>query len=514
MSRTLASTAALLLGLAAPVFPQDISLTSKLTRWRISAEHFSVDANENLGLVGVHLDVLEPFRAVPDVFVGAGGYAAVVGNRGGLVLGGLTLGYTRELWEHWNVELAVFAGGGGGGGGQEFDGFVYRPHVALEREIGLLALRVELAKLEQPDGELDDTHLAFGFTLPSELLLARETGRSRLIPDEALIERKIRISPAYLVLDPDSGSQLDSGPATSDIEMLGIRLDYFVSDFLFFPVEAYGAIDGGADGFAMGMAGIGTSWPTPWERARVELRGLVGTGGGGGVSTGGGYLWQARAGIAAELIGNLSLELGGGLTSFPDGDFDATTWTAGIGWSSRSPELSLDYPRSRLLREGVSGEDAQVTTSRFQLLNKIYSPPSSAVKKDGSEYDSALSLIGLGFEQPVSGRFALTGRAFSAYDGDVGGYAEGLLGAKYEVSPFGDDAHSFSVTGEAGAGGGGGVDVGDGLIFHLSAGYRFAFGERLSFLFDIGKVEASDGSFEGESYTFGLAWHLPRAYFR
>ena len=74
-----------------------------------------------------------------------------------------------------------------------------------------------------------------------------------------------------------------------------------------------------------------------------------------------------------------------------------------------------------------------------------------------------------------------------------------------------EPAH-FNVTAEVGAGGGGGVDTGGGLVYQLSAGYRVALTERISFMFDIGKTE-TDGSFEAETYTLGFGLHLPRAYF-
>ena len=81
--------------------------------------------------------------------------------------------------------------------------------------------------------------------------------------------------------------------------------------------------------------------------------------------------------------------------------------------------------------------------------------------------------------------------------------------------PFGEDEqHAFLVHAQAGAGGGGGADVGSGLIFHGSVGYGYRISERLDLTLEYGRLEASKGTFEAESFLAGLSWNLNQVFFR
>jgi hypothetical protein len=497
-----------------PLAAQDLALESLPTRWRFSVEHFEIDDDENLGLAGAHLDLLQPFRHQPDLYVGVGAYGAAAGQRGGLFVGGVTLGWLKEVWPGWNADVGIFAGGGGGGGGGEAEGLMLRPHLALEREIGLSALRFELARVDFPDGDIADTHLSFGLTLPSEILRARHAERAFEVPERALVRRHVRVRAIGARLDPDAGSKRRSGGMLEDsIEGLGAGVDYFVDEYLYIPVEALGAVGGGVSGFAMAQAGLGLSLPLAIEDMSLEARGQLGAGGGGDVDTGGGYSWSAFVGLRARVREQLGLELGYGRLVFPDGDFEADTLVAGLTWSFDGTELALDYPRGRLLREGLSRRRAELSRTRIELVDKIYLPASDARKTDGSEYDSTLQLIGLRIEQPVWHGIAITGAAYTAWEGDIGGYAEGFLGLKAETRPFADERHVFTVGAEVGAGGGGGTDVGSGLIYQFSGGYRYEFSPELALALEGGVLETDQGSFDAEMYQVGLVWNLGRALF-
>ena len=492
---------------------QDIALDSEMARWRATGEVFSSDI-DRLGLFGLHLDLMEPFRTFPDIFLGVGGYGAVTGSRGGLFVGGLTAGWRKEVYEDWNLELGIFGGGGGGGGNPEFSGLLLRPYVAVERQLGLVGLRLEAARVDQPDGDLEDTHIAFGITLPAEILEARESSRSRHIPGRAIARRTLRARALAARFDAGEGSTRRTGGPQSDYEVVGFGIDYFLTPQLFFPLEVHGAVGGESDGFAMGMAGIGGAMPLGTDRVRLELKGLLGAGGGGDVGTGGGWGWRGTAGLEFLLNHSWALAIEAGYMDYPDGDFDAETLGVSLARRVTSPELSLEYPRSRLLREGLDSQDVEIDQTRVAVEHKIYSPDGDAVKKDGSAYSNAISLIGVGIEEPLTRWFALTGRAFGAWGGNIGGYAEGLFGGKFELRPVDDWRHVFSLTGEVGAAGGGGIDVGSGLIYQVGAGYRFEWTDRLSIGLNFGKMEANEGSFNAEAYTVSVLWNLNRARYR
>ncbi|MEX1025240.1 MAG: hypothetical protein WD226_09200 [Planctomycetota bacterium] len=499
--------------LALALDAQDIALESEPVRWRLSGESFSSDVGR-LGLVGLHVDVLDRVAALPGVFFGLGGYGAASGSRGGLFVGGVTAGWRHEFADDWRVEVGLFGGGGGGGGNAEFDGLFLRPFVALERRLGLFGLRVEGAHVNTPDGEIEDTHLALGLTIPAELLEARHSKRTSIIPERAVVRRTIRARAMAQRLDPSSDSRRRDGTQLDGIELLGIGVDYVLGDYFFVPVEAYGAVGGGVDGFAMGLAGLGASLPLGSERVRLELKALAGAGGGGDVDTGGGFGWRTSVGLHIQLASAWGFAVEGGWMEYPDGSFETRTLGAGIERRLTGPELALDYPRSRLLEEGLSSDDIEVGRTRVSLQHKFYSISGDARKKDGTEYESSIALLGVAIEEPITDWFALTGRAFGPWSGNIGGYAEGFFGTKFSTRPLDDWRHVVFAVGEVGAGGGGGADVGSGLLFQIGAGYRYEWSERASVSLEIAHMEADQGTFRGEAFTLGLIWNLMQPRYR
>ncbi len=496
-----------------PLLAQDVQLESKRTRWRVGFETVDVPGTEDLGLIGVHHDVLGPLREFPPLYLGIGGYAAVTGELGGFLLGGVTVGTLFRLLPHWYLDAGVFLGGGGGGGSPPADGWAVRPFVALERALGLVALRGEVALLDM-DALDSDVHLAIGLSLPSELLLARRGRIAREIPDQARIERPLRVTPRALWLHPGGDSHRRNGSELDeDLSLLGLGVDYFVGDLVFLPLEVYGAVGNDAADLVLALAGLGLSVPLS-ELLSLEAKVEVGAGGGSDVDTGGGFLWQALAGLRAHVSRRVSLEAFGGFIEAPDSEFEATAVSLGLSWSANPIELRLDFPRGNLAREGLSAEDTRIGQTRFSVLGKLYDPPSSAHKKNGEPHEDGLGLIGVGAEQPLGRGLALTARAFTGIEGDIGGYSEALLGGKFEFRTHWLEGHAFFVAGELGAAGGARVDVESGLIYHASGGWRYEFGERTFATLEFGRVEADRGSFEAGSLIAGLGWTLARAYAR
>ena len=511
--RLLASTCLLGLVASAPAAgAQDVALERSTGRWRIQHDRLEGEAGaRDVELLGVHHDFLERIEAAPELYLGLGGFAAVGGDRGGFFAGGITLGVLEELFLRWYVDAGVFLGGGGKGD-ELADGWLVRPHVGVERAFGPLGLRAEASAFDADEAEPTDVSLSLGLTLYAETLAARAAERDEAIPGEALVERRVRTAPRYLTLDPDDGSRTEDGaPLRRRIEALGLGLDYFLGEHLFLPFEAYGAVDGGVGGFALAMAGLGVSIPVLSERLALEAKASLGAGGGGGVDAGGGLVVATAGGVHLGLTDQLGLEASAGTTSFPDGELDASSVAVGLSWSTRPLELVRAYPRSALDHQGLSGDSTQLASTHLSVYDKVYVPPGDARKNDGSRYDSGINLFGVGAEVPVGEWVALTGRAFTAVEGDVGGYKEGLLGARIEYTPMDLERHHFRVGGETGAGGGGGVDVASGLLFHFSGGYRYDLGRSTSVSLEFGKAEASRGTFEAESWTFGLGVDLQRA---
>ena len=256
----------------------DLALESQPGRWRLGYDPVQLEDGDDLGLVGLHYDRLGIVPSWPFLYLGVGGYAAVDGDAGGLFLGGVTLGAAWTVIPHWILDAGAFVGAGGGIASAP-DGWAVRPFVALERAFGPVGVRAEVATLDMDDVD-DELFFSFGLTLSSEQLEARGKWLDREIPEESRVARRLRVTPRFLSMDPDSDARRRSGaPLTDDVRMLGLGVDAFLNEWLFVPLEAYGAVAGEVDGFAAVLGGLGVSVPIIGDRLRLEAKGTIGAGG-------------------------------------------------------------------------------------------------------------------------------------------------------------------------------------------------------------------------------------------
>jgi len=205
--------------LSGPARAQDLTLKSHPTRWRVTLEQFDAGDDNHLGLAGAHIDLLDVWPSVmPGAYAGLGGQAAVTGTTGGFFYGGVTLGWLREIYPGWSLDLGMLVGAGGGGGADTGNGLALRPHLAVERAFGFAAVRLELAHLDFISGDIESTHLALGLSLPGEILEAEHGRPPELIPPGELLWRRLRITPTFTRVYPSSGSEADGGVRSHGIE--------------------------------------------------------------------------------------------------------------------------------------------------------------------------------------------------------------------------------------------------------------------------------------------------------
>lgn len=104
---------------------------------------------------------------------------------------------------------------------------------------------------------------------------------------------------------------------------------------------------------------------------------------------------------------------------------------------------------------------------------------------------------------------ALSGRGYGAWSGDVGAYAEGLFGVQLHT---GDMLNQYNTQLEArydiGVAGGGGMEVGDGIINQLIIGAKYAISDTLSLRAELGRMQAIDGTFAADTMIIGIDWEF------
>jgi hypothetical protein len=380
-----------------------------------------------------------------------------------------------------------------------------RPHLALGYHLGRVGLRVELAHVAFPNGRIASTGAALGLTFDDALtFLSSPDGaheREDLRFEPGLDARISIVANGYL---PWPAARLRTGsPHTRTVGLLGARLDRYVAGDWFVPLEAHGALTGGVGGYMDVFSGIGWS-PHLTRRLRFEALAQVGAGGGGNVHTGGGILVKASVGASLRLTRELEIAIEAGPLIAPDGEFSA--WHAGlrVGLASRAARLASDGHTS-------VGEPLSTEIDRWRVYGayKSYFPLASARRRGGAPMQRWVQLVGAGLDRPVNDWLVLTGRGYSAFAGEVGGYSEGLLGARAEL-PLASGAHHLTAQLQVGAGAGGGVDVGSGAIGCAAMGWRFRPLPQVSTSLEAGYVQGLEGSFRAVTLELGVHWHFDR----
>ncbi|MBL7007682.1 MAG: hypothetical protein ISR76_01690 [Planctomycetes bacterium] len=473
-------------------------------RVRMTYEGTKIHDRENLGLFGIHFDLLDIWDAVPGLYAHVGGYGAAAGGRGGLFTGGFGLGWRHPLGDGIEFDANAFFGAGGGGGAPQGSGLMLRESIGLEYAASdRLGLRVEAANIHFPDGDIDGQEVAVGLSWKGRPWIARNDIEAvRAYPaTEAPDPNRLRVGLSGLSHQPfNQARRTDGSKITADIGLIGVRGDWFLDQNFFVTVSAHGALTGDVDGYAQLLGGVGYALPLGLG---VDLEGAVrlGAGGGGGVDTGGGFLALPTLGLRANFNPTTSLAVHAGRLYSLNGTFDATSILAEIGFSTSTPSYSPGIPGLRV------PDGTPLSLWQLEVKERIYFPTAGTELKNGGGMDTVHEL-GLGVAYPLAWDLDFTGEAFGAYSGDVGGYAEGWLGLRlrhgFERLPGTEGILGFSL----GAGGGGGVAVGDGLLWNGRAGLGWVLSPSAALELTLGYTDAVAGEFNAYTAQLGVSWRF------
>lgn len=127
----------------------------------------------------------------------------------------------------------------------------------------------------------------------------------------------------------ESYLQTDKGLAS----VFGYHYDHFLTEHLYFALAIFGAVAGERGGYGIAAFGLGARWPLT-DRLSLDVKGLAGSGGGGGLPAGGGFALQGLGGISYEFMDGLFFDLKGGYLAFPTGDFETPVVHFGISFES------------------------------------------------------------------------------------------------------------------------------------------------------------------------------------
>lgn len=465
---------------------------------RITAEELTLPDRESMGLAGVsYLLTLDN-----GFYGGIGAYGAVTGRRGGFFTGGLEGGAQMHLGRHLALDAGMFVGGGGGGAAPQGGGLMLRPHLGLALDTASGLFGVQLSQVHFPGGDIDSAQFGLSYAYPLTPLFGG--GWSGDPPavfggdasgDYGRVGHDLVFQ--MLTYRPPSDTRNTAGAVQDDpMSLVGVQWNRDLGRHAFVNVAAAGAVAGQSDGYAQVLFGAGLRA----ELAHADVLSVeldVGAGGGGGVDTGGGALAAAVLRFEHRFRNGLSVGAYGGYLDAPDGDFEASMGGIGLGYHYGSPA------------RGASSSGTRYRPRHWRLrVSHQSADPDAGVRRRGGRPDERVDLIGIQIDAMLNQRFYLTGQAYGAYDGNAGGYAAGLVGAG-AIVPLREDARLFlSPELTVGAAGGGGIDVGDGLIGQARLGIGWRLGRNTALMFSAGRMIAPEGDYRANLFELGLAYRF------
>ena len=418
-------------------------------------------------------------------------YGAAQGNRGGFFTFGLEGGLRGRPFGALPVELEVglFVGGGGGGQAPQGGGLMVRPHLGAALPLGRFRLGVELSRVRFPNGDIDSTQAALTLGLLTDHLWIPEGGWSPAYSGPvSWSDREIEL--AVRRVNPRETIRNRNGLRQQPFDLAGFSLTTDLQGPWFRFVSADGAAGGTSAGYAQAMAGVGLRLPLPGSLG-MEARLGAGLGGGGNVDTGGGGL---ISGEGALTLGSArwKASLGLGFMRAPGGDFQGRTLTFRVSHRTRVP-----LPQTQGETLGAFDQADWRLGSGLQVYR---------MAPRYSSGDRQVQVLTLRADRLINHGFYFSGEAGSATGGGAGGYSAGLAGLGWET-PCWAQQRLFAEA-AMGAGAGGDLRSGGGLLASVRAGWRWELRGGLGVEATLGRIRAPRGDLNTTTYGLGLQWRF------
>ncbi len=365
--------------------------------------------------------------------------SAVVGNYGGFYAFGFTSGVYQHIRPGLFAHVGASIASGGGAGAPDGDGLMYRGFagMSVKSKIGVVDLAYN--HIDFPSGAITSNHISIGYTHIFPYLID-DSHHNYYYPTY------FELITNLWFLGPEDASR-NSEPVQS--AYAGVRVGQYlnskhtVGGELQLGAGALGNIDGYMN-YSMGLR-----FNTPSQR--LFFRTHLGSGGGGGVYTGGGISTMVSAG--AQFGGH----------QFSVGQWTALSDKASIPFVSYSRHLDFKSSLGFHYRGGKhSNEDSREVA--LKIIAGAGQQRSSGMDRNGISYNSMSGIaMGIGIEAWSNDQYSLDtyGHTFWAASGGYGAYAEGLFSAVFLKN---NKNFRFGLDLTSGIAGGGGIDVGSGLM--------------------------------------------------
>jgi hypothetical protein len=439
-------------------------------------------ARKQSAISGLHQLSLT-YRTPDGYYLGQSLYSAASGSGGGFFVGGVEFGRSGTFGPLVEWDLGQFIGGGGGASQIEGDGLMLRTHALLQVPAGQLKLGLGVAWISLSGSEIET--LAYSLSLSRPFDLRISAGRPQAAQPKSSGAEIKSFKPIYSLYLPRN-SRKRSGSSLGRMHLLGAEFVFGSTDRSETFIQANGAAAGDAEGYADWFMGKRYFFSKTALQPMIELG--LGTAGGGDVNTDGGLIFMAGAGTGYTFDSGIAVEVNLGVRRSFKGSFLAL-----------APSLKASIPFGRAIAATRNRRSI-----RWQLSTGLsLQHPDRNYWKSGEKSGATPILFESGISFFILDHVYLAGQAYTAIDGEAGGYQLGLLGIGYQHD-FGD---KFSLSFESllGAGGGAGVNTRGGLLMAYRLSADFWLSSSMALTCGFGQIATVKGDgMSPKTYHLGL----------
>jgi hypothetical protein len=259
------------------------------------------------------------------------------------------------------------------------------------------------------------------------------------------------------------------------------------------------------------LGGLGLRYPlSASERWFADAKLGAGSAGGGQRETSGGFVVKPELGLEYAFTRRLALEANAGYMESARGTFSAAVLSAQVNYhfGLAQPRAPMDASTSSIAGTVLAGTGraSGLHDCQIEVSNKTYLTPQRDLISGGIRQD--VNLFSFALNSFFGRHYFLTGQIVSAYAGKAGGYAAGMVGAGGDTGPLLFQRLRGTVELLAGAAGGGGIDVGGGVVAKARAGLCYELRDNLSFTVSGGRIKAMRGQLNAATLGAGLTYRF------
>ena len=112
--------------------------------------------------------------------------------------------------------------------------------------------------------------------------------------------------------------------------------------------------------------------------------------------------------------------------------------------------------------------------------------------------------------QDFSEHFHITGQAAFTYEGEAGGYADGMVGLGYYAPKVLYEKIEFNLEFLVGVSGGARIDTGAGIAIKPKFGMNYILNQKFHLTSSIGKIIAPFGNLNSTLLSFGMTYNFAK----